>query len=140
MSRRQILTDLLAQLQTITPANGYHTNIGAKAEYWTVYPDDYSGPPTVTFYDRQETSEKNNFFYNQILEIEIQAISYTTPANKLTDSENLHEDLTKALVQTRWTNAAIIVRPKETEKAIDGKGRQAISLTYVLEIEYRINA
>lgn len=139
MSRRQILTDLLTQLQTITPSNGYHTNIGDNAKYWEVYPDDYNGPPTITYFDRQETSEKNNQFYNQILTIELQAIAYTTAATKLDNTEDLLEDLHKALIQSRWTNAAIIVRPVENEKEIEGKGRQAIAINYLLEIEYRLD-
>lgn len=137
MSRRQILTDLLTQLGTITPANGYQTAIGANAKYWECYPDDYAGPPTVTFFDREEDTEKNNTLYNQVLNIEIQAIAYTSAANKLTDSCNLIDDLYKALVQTRWTEAAIIVRPKSNEKTIEGKGKQAIAVSYFLEIEYR---
>ena len=137
MSRATILEDLLTQLQTITVDNGYNTNIGDKASYWEVYPDDYNGPPTVTFFDRDEDYEKVNQFYHQVIHVEIQAIAYTTAATKLVDSCDLLADLTKALVNTRWSSDLLYVRPVSNSKEIEGKGKQAIAVTLNLDIEYR---
>jgi len=137
MNRQNILSDLLTQLETITTDNGYSTDIGANASYWDVYPDDYAGPPTVTFCDRDEDSEKVNRYYNQTLHVEITAIAYTTGANKLADSCNLLADLLRATVQTRWTNYANIVRPVSNSKEIEGKGKQAIKVILNIDIEYR---
>lgn len=136
--RQTILSDLLTQLQTITPANGYHTAIGDHATYWEVYPDDYNGPASIAFFDRQESIQKSNTFYNHVLTIEIQAIAYTTAANKLVDSSNLLDDIYSAVFLRRWTEEAIIVRPTENEKEIEGKGRQAIAVSFFVEIEYRV--
>lgn len=134
--RRQILTDLLTQLSTITTANDYATDIGAKATYWDVYPEDYSGPPTVTFCDREQITQKANL-YNHTLTVEVTAIAYTTAEAKLADSSDLLDDLYRALVVEHWTNSAVIVRPTLVEKNIQGKGKQAIAVVFSLEIEYR---
>ena len=64
--RNDILTALLAQLETITTANGYLTNIGAKETYWDNYDSDYSGPETVTFRDSEANYESVNAFYDLI--------------------------------------------------------------------------
>jgi hypothetical protein len=140
MNRQNILSDLLTQLATITTDNGYSTDIGDNASYWDVYPDDYSGPASVTVCDRDEDSEKVNRYYNQTLHVEITAIAYTTGANKLADSCNLLADLMKATVQTRWTNYANIVRPVSNSKEIEGKGKQAVCVTLNIDIEYREDA
>lgn len=135
--RRQILQNLLAQLTTITPTNGYTTAIGNKASYWEVYPEDYAGPATVTFY---ETSQETDFAnaYNHVLTIDITAIAYTNAANRLTDSSNLLDDLYRAVIEENWWNgAALIVRPVATEKEIEGKGKQAIKITLTIEVEFR---
>ena len=137
MSRVTILEDLLTKLQTITVANGFNTEIGAKASYWEVYPDDYNGPPTVTFFDRDADYEKVNSYYEQTLHLEIQAIAYTTAATKLVDSCNLLDDLTRAVVNSQWSSALLFVRPVSNSKEIEGKGRQAIAVMLNIDVIYR---
>ena len=134
--RRQILTQLLDQLKTITPTNGFTTAIGNKASYWEVYPEDYAGPATVTFY---ETSQETDFAnaYNHVLSIDIVAIAYTNTANRLTDSSNLLDDLYRAVIEENWCDPGVIVRPVATEKEIEGKGKQAIKMTLTIEVEFR---
>lgn len=134
--RRQILTQLLNQLKTITPTNLYNTAIGNKASYWEVYPEDYNGPPTCTFY---ETSQETDFAnaYNHVLTIDITAIAYTNAANRLADSSNLLDDLYRAVIEEIWCDPGVIVRPVATEKEIEGKGKQAIKMTLTIEVEFR---
>lgn len=137
MSRKLILEDLLAQLGTITVANGYNTDIGLNADYWSIYPDEYNGPNTVTFLDREEDTEKVNKFYNQVLHVEITAIAYSSAANKLPDGCNLLDDLKKAIILNRWSDHTLIVRPVSNAKAIEGKGKQTIQVVLNVDIEYR---
>lgn len=137
MSRQLILEDLLTQLETITIANGYSTDIGLNADYWSVYEDSYNGPPTVTFCDREEDTEKVNKFYSQILHVEITAISYSSATNKLADSCNLLADLKKAIILSQWSNYVLIVRPVSNSKNIEGKGKQTIQIVFNIDIEYR---
>lgn len=135
--RQTILTELLTQLGTIQIANNYSTDIGLKADYWAVYEDDYNGPPSVSFYDREEDTEKVNNLYNQVLHVEITAISYSSAANKLADSCNLLADLRQALILSRWSENALIVRPVSNSKNIEGKGKQTIQVVFNIDIEYR---
>jgi hypothetical protein len=137
MSRKLILEDLLTQLETITVLNGYNTDIGLNADYWSVYDDQYNGPSTVTFCDREEDTEKVNKLYNQVLHIEITAIAYSSAANKLTDGCNLLDDLKKAIILSRWSDYALIVRPVSNTKAIEGKGKQAVQVAFNVDVEYR---
>lgn len=134
-----ILEAILAQLATIAVVNGYHTDVGLRASYYDPYKAEYDGPPKVTFRDADDDSEKENLYHAIKLQIEVEAIAFTTESTKLEDSCNLVDDLVKCLVRDRsWLPVGVIaVRRKGRNKVIQGGGKQAIAVTLNIEIEYR---
>lgn len=138
MTRLEILQALQTQLQTITTANGYHTNLGQNVEYFTTYELDYDGPAAVTFRDVDTEYQRINTRYSHFLTCEIEALAWTTPANKLTDSCHILEDLNTAIVLSPWHPGVIAVRPRTDSKQIEARGKQCISFQLDVEIEYRV--
>ena len=134
-----ILEAILARLQTITIENGYHTDVGLKASYFDPYQAEYGGDPKVTFRDTDDDSEKENLYHAIKLQIEVEAIAFTSESTKLADSCNLVDDLVRCLVRDRaWHPAGVIaVRRKGRNKVIGGGGKQAIAVTLNIEVEYR---
>lgn len=137
--RNDILTALLDQLETITTANGYQTNIGAKATYWDNYDSDYSGPETVTFRDSEANYEAVNAFYDLRLTVQVEAISYLTGADKLSKPAALLSDLRTALFDVRWweNTGAIKISPVMDTKDISALGKKACRVVLEIEIQYR---
>jgi hypothetical protein len=135
--RLAILQSLQTQLGTITTANGYSTDIGQNVEYWDVYPDDYNGPPAIAFRDTDTEYERKNQNYQQKVNVELSAFSWTTKENKLVDSCNLLEDLYQAVVVEPWDSNVIAVRAMRDSKLIAAKGKQGILVELTVEIEYR---
>lgn len=135
-TRLNLINGALAQLAKIKVANGFNTDIGNLATYWDVYDQDYKGPPTVTLRDADEEIDKVNE-YRRVLHLEIEAISYSTEANKLVDSLNLLDDVTKALVREYWAEPGTIIRPTGNTKEIEGKGKQCVRVVLMVDAEYR---
>lgn len=129
----------MAQLATITTANGFSSDIGTNVIYWDVYDQDYNGPAMVTIRDAEEDTDKINQ-YRQTLHLEVEAIRYSTQANKLQDGLALLADLKTVLVTESWAGPGVIVRPTANSKEIEGKGKQAIRVALMLDIEYREDA
>jgi hypothetical protein len=138
-TRLEILQGALAQLATITLANDFSSDIGLNTVYWDVYDQDYNGPATVTIRDAEEDTDKVNQ-YRQTLHLEVEAIRYSTQANKLADGLALLADLKQVLITDSWAGPGVIVRPTGNSKDIEGKGKQAIRVTLMIDVEYREDA
>lgn len=134
-----ILEAVLTQLETITIANGFNSNAGQNVTYFDPYSAEYKGPAKVTVRDSDDDSEKVNTYHHVLLQLEIEAIAYTTESTKLADSCKLVEDLVDCLVRDRaWHPAGVIaVRRKGRNKQIEGGAKQAIAVTLNIEVEYR---
>jgi hypothetical protein len=137
MSRLALLQSLESQLATITTANGYSTDIGLSVGYWDTYPDDYNGPDSVSFKDLETQYERVNQRYQNKLTIEVSAFAWTTKTDKITQSCQMLEDIYQCLVVEPWDNSVIAVRPMIDSKEIQARGKQAILVEMMLEIEYR---
>ena len=137
MSRLTLLQALQTQLQTITIANGYTSNIGQVVTYWDAYEVDYNGPAAVTFRDLETQYQRINQNYVNKLSVEIEAITFTKQADKLTLSVGLLEDIKTAIAVRPWGENIIAVRPLLDSKEIQAKGKQAVCVTLTVEIEYR---
>jgi len=137
MSRLALLQSLQTQLATIKTTNGYATNIGAQVGYWDTYPDDYNGPDCVSFKDIETQYERINQRYQNKVAIEITAFAWTNKTDKLTQSCQMLEDIYQAVVVEPWDNSVIAVRPLTDGKDIQARGKQAILVEMIVEIEYR---
>lgn len=135
--RLELLQALDAQLKTISSDNGYATNVGQRVTYWDTYEHDYNGPPAITFRDQETQYERVNQKYVNFFTVEIEAIAYTTQADKLATSVNLLEDIKRAIIDSHWHNKIIAVRPVADSKEIVASGRQVISVVLSVTIEYR---
>jgi hypothetical protein len=134
-----ILEAVMTQLATITVANGFLTDIGENVTYYDPYLAEYKGPAKVTIRDADDESEKVNQNHQILLQLEVEAIAYTTEATKLADSCNLIKDLVQCLVCDRnWLpDGVIAVRRRGRNKLIEGGSKQVIAITLNIEIEYR---
>jgi hypothetical protein len=132
-TRREILEALLAQLEAAT----FPGETAPKITYWDTFDQDYKGPPTVTVRDEEETTEKIDYIYQNTLTVEVEAIAYTTPANKLGDASDWLEAIKTAVVREAWAPTPVFVRPTGTTKAIGEGGKIAFRVTLNAEIVYR---
>jgi len=132
-TRREILEALLTQLEAAT----FPGTTAPKITYWDVFEQDYKGPPTVTVRDEEETTEKVDMVYQNTLSLEIEAIAYTTPANKLADVSDWLEALKTAVVREHWAPAPAFVRPTGSSKAIGEGGKIAFKVSLTVDILYR---
>lgn len=137
MLRLELLQALQTQLETITTANGYNTNIGSACTYWDTYEQDYNGVPSVTFRDVDTNYEWANTRQTNRLVVEVEAIAVTTQADKLEVSCHLMEDIYQAMVKVPWYSNVIAVRPVSESKQVEAKGKPFVCCTLTLEIEYR---
>lgn len=137
MSRLTLLQSLETQLKTIKKDNGYTSDIGNVVTYWDSYEVDYNGPAAVTFRDAETQYLRLNRRYVNKLSVEIEAIAFTKQADKLTLSVGLLEDIKTAIGVKPWGGNIIAVRPVMDSKQIQAKGRQAVSVVIIFEIEYR---
>lgn len=138
-TKLEVLQDLQTTLQTIKISNQFLTDIGKNVSYWDTYNNDYKGSPTVTFRDKETDYERKGLAYQARMLVEIEAIGYVRESTKLVDSCNVCTDLLKAVVLNQWSDNVIAVRLKQDSKEIEAKGKQAISVMFRIEIEYREN-
>ena len=105
--------------------------------YWEVYEIDYNGPIILTFRDVETEYQFDNIYYLNKMIVDIESIGYTQEATKLIDSCNILDDIYGALIEQHWSDNILVVRPKADSKLIQGKGKQAISISFKVEIEYK---
>jgi hypothetical protein len=135
----EILTAVLARLATIKTANGYLTNAGDRVTYYDPYTSEYEGSPEITIRDKEDTSERVNILHKILMNLDVEAIAFTTEETKLADSCNLLSDLVKCLVHdvSWYVECMIAVRRKGRTTVIQGGSKQVVRVILNLEIEYR---
>jgi hypothetical protein len=134
-----ILTAVLARLATIKTTNGYLTNAGERVTYYDPYVAEYEGEPEITIRDIEDTSERVNLYHKILINLEVEAIAFTTEETKLADGCNLLSDLVKCLVSdiSWYVGGMIAVRRKGRNTVVQGGSKQVIRVRLNLEIEYR---
>jgi hypothetical protein len=89
------MTALVAQLKTITTANGYTTNLGANVAEWRGYPAETSEMPIAIVRDGEDKLESEHAVHQHELEVAIEII--TSGANAVSDVRKMLADVYRAI-------------------------------------------
>jgi bifunctional N-acetylglucosamine-1-phosphate-uridyltransferase/glucosamine-1-phosphate-acetyltransferase GlmU-like protein len=140
MIKKTFLELILSQLQTITTANGYLTDIGLDAAYARDINQEWD-TEGVTFRDFNCNITENNTFHEYDVEIEIEAITFAD--NLIEAGCNLEEDLIKLVSKNlNWTKVdamiTAFVPSGSIVKSFQTAGRSAVSVILNLAVQYRI--
>lgn len=74
-SRQTMMAALKTQLETITTANGYNTNLGASIYEWRGYPADTSDMPLAIMRDNEHKVENGYHEHNHELSVDVEIIA-----------------------------------------------------------------
>jgi hypothetical protein len=139
MSKRAILELILSQLETITTANGYLTNIGSNATYARDTNQEWD-TEGVTFRDFGCNISENNIYHVYDLDLEIEAIAFGD--DLITIGCDLEEDLISLIARNlNWAGDALKTEfhpDSSIVKDFQTAGKSAVSVTLNLSVQFRL--
>jgi hypothetical protein len=74
-TRQSIMTALQTQLETITKANGYNTDLGASVAEWRGYPTETGSMPILLMRDTEDKVANNYQYHDHDLSVELEVIA-----------------------------------------------------------------
>lgn len=136
MIRAAILTAIQSQLTTITIANGYNTDLGARVFYWHDLPFEYGEQGALSIRDTETLiAEVNQRFHHEIT-IELEAVAFTD--DPLMTGCNMLSDLIRCIgIDPTWGRQATQTQPTRTETIVETQGKTAIRVLLAMTVSYR---
>jgi hypothetical protein len=133
--RRLIVAAIVAQLKTITIANGYNIELSSNVVDWNVGNIDQANLPQVEVKDPSESSARRGSLDYVVLSIEIVGRIVDT----LDNARNLLTDITEAMkVGPAYpSNVYLSELIDKPELLPDEKDKKAVKITIAYEVKYR---
>jgi len=133
--RRLIVAAIVAQLKTITIANGYNIELSSNVVDWNVGNIDQANLPQVEVKDPSESSTRRGSLDYAVLSIEIMGRIVDT----LDNARNLLTDITEAmkLGPAYPSNVYLSELIDKPELLPDEKDKHVVKVTIAYEVKYR---
>jgi hypothetical protein len=133
--RRLIVAAIVAQLKTITIANGYNIELSSNVVDWNTGNIDQANLPQVEVKDPSETSTRRGSLDYAVLSIEIVGRVVDT----LDNARNFLTDITEAMKSGPAYPANVYLSnlTDKPELLPDEKDKKAVKVSIAYEVKYR---